>query len=168
MAAVAAAFTAIAFAAAQTATGHSGQPPRSVRLYVFDGGTLHIADTGRFGLKKEEVATSDLSVACFLVAHPNGTLIWDTGAVPDTAWNPTGTAVTYHVVLPDSQKRDVTMIRPLMAQLAQVGYSPAKTTYLASRTTTTITPPTRTSSQAPLGSCGGTSATPCSLKSLRE
>ena len=43
-------------------------------------GTLHIADTERFRLKVEEVATSDLSVACFLVAHPKGTLIWDTGA----------------------------------------------------------------------------------------
>src|ERR1700675_2126600 len=68
---------------------HRAHPPRSVRLYVFDCGTLHIADTGRFGLKKEEVATSDLSVACFLVAHPKGTLIWDVGAVPDNAWKPT-------------------------------------------------------------------------------
>jgi hypothetical protein len=67
---------------------------------VFDCGTLQIADTGRFQLKKEEVATSDLSVACFLIAHPNGTLIWDTGAVPDTAWRPTGTAVTHHCRAP--------------------------------------------------------------------
>src|SRR2546422_1164141 len=92
------------------------QTPPSIRLYVFDCGTLHITDLGRFQLKKEEVATSDLSVACFLIAHPKGTLIWDTGAVPDTAWKPTGTAVTQHVVLPDSQERDVTMIRPLMVQ----------------------------------------------------
>src|SRR2546426_12705988 len=106
-------------------------PPPSVRLYVFDCGTLHIADLGRFQLKKEEVATSDLSVACFLVAHPKGTLIWDTGAVPDPAWKPTGAAVTHHVVLPDSQERDVTMVKPLMAQLAEVGYSPADITYLA-------------------------------------
>jgi len=70
-------------------------------------------------------------VACFLVTHPKGTLIWDTGAVPDTAWKPTGTAVTHHVVLPDSQERDVTMIRPLMVQLAEVGYSPSDITYLA-------------------------------------
>jgi hypothetical protein len=37
---------------------------------VIDCGTLHIADMGRFQLKKEEVATTDLSVACFLVVHP--------------------------------------------------------------------------------------------------
>jgi N-acyl homoserine lactone hydrolase len=106
-------------------------PPPTVRLYVFDCGTLHIADLGRFQLKKEEVATSDLSVACFLIAHPKGTLIWDTGAVPDTAWRPTGTAVTHHIVLPDLQERDVTMIRPLMVQLAEVGYAPSDIRYLA-------------------------------------
>jgi glyoxylase-like metal-dependent hydrolase (beta-lactamase superfamily II) len=98
---------------------------------VFDCGTLHIADTGRFGLKAEEVATSDLAVPCFLIAHPKGTLIWDTGAVPDAAWKPTGAAVTHHVVLPDSQERDVTIIKPLKVQLAEVGYSPADITYLA-------------------------------------
>lgn len=107
------------------------EPPSSVRLYVFDCGTLHIADTGRFGLKPEEVATSDLSVPCFLVVHPKGTLLWDAGAVPDAAWQPTGKPVTHHVVLPDSQERDVTMLKPLRQQLAEVGYSPGDITYLA-------------------------------------
>src|SRR3989441_775234 len=125
--------SAVAGAVGQAAPspGRRAPLPQSVRLYVFDCGTLHITDLGRFQLKKEEVATSDLSVACFLIAHPKGTLIWDTGAVPDTAWKPTGTAVTQHVVLPDSQERDVTMIRPLMVQLAEVGYAPSDITYLA-------------------------------------
>ena len=86
---------------------------------------------GRFQLKKEEVAATDLSVACFLVVDPKGTLIWDTGAVPDAAWKPTGSPVTQHIVLPDSQQRDVTMVRSLRAQLAEIGYSPSDVTYLA-------------------------------------
>jgi glyoxylase-like metal-dependent hydrolase (beta-lactamase superfamily II) len=98
---------------------------------VFDCGTLHVADTGRFRLKREEVATSDLAVACFLVTHPKGTLLWDVGAVPDGTWTPTGTAVTCQVVLPDGQKRDVVMVKPLQAQLAAAGYAPADITYLA-------------------------------------
>ena len=106
-------------------------PPQSARLYVFDCGTLHIADMGRFQLKKEEVATADLSVACFLVEHPQGTLIWDTGAVPDAAWKPTSGPVTQHILLPDSQQRDVTLIKSLKAQLAEIGYSPSNVTYLA-------------------------------------
>jgi glyoxylase-like metal-dependent hydrolase (beta-lactamase superfamily II) len=107
------------------------QPPRAVRLYVFDCGTLHIADMGRFQLKKEEVATTDLAVPCFLVVHPKGTLVWDAGAVPDSAWKPIGNPTTQHVVLPDSQQRDVTMVKSLKAQLAELGYSPSGITYLA-------------------------------------
>jgi glyoxylase-like metal-dependent hydrolase (beta-lactamase superfamily II) len=86
---------------------------------------------GRFQLKKEEVATTDLSVACFLVEHPKGTLIWDVGAVPDAAWKPTGRPVTQHIVLPDSQQRDVTLIKSLNSQLAEIGHSPSNVTYLA-------------------------------------
>ena len=129
----AAVFAAVVCGAGQTPppSGRRAQPPRSVRLYVFDCGTLHIADTGRFGLKAEEVATRDMSVACFLIAHPKGTLIWDTGAVSDTAWKPTGAAVQQHVVLADSQGRDLTMVKPLKAQLVQLGYSPADVTYVA-------------------------------------
>src|SRR5437867_111993 len=121
----------VAGAAGQTAPspGRRAPLPLAVRLYVFDCGTLHILDLGRFQLKKEEVAMSDLSVACFLVTHPKGTLIWDTGAVLDPAWKPTGTAVTHHVVLPDSQERDVTMFRPLLVILAEVAYSPSDDTY---------------------------------------
>ena len=133
------AVTAALVLAAQTKGGgqtvpsspHGAKPPHSVRLYVFDCGVLHIVDTGRFGLKKEEVATADLSVPCFLVAHPKGSLIWDTGAVPDAAWKPNGSPVTQHVVLPDSQQRDVTMVKSLAAQLAELGYSPSEITYLA-------------------------------------
>jgi N-acyl homoserine lactone hydrolase len=106
-------------------------PPSSVQLYVFDCGTLHIADLGRFELKKEEVRTSDLSVACFLIVDPKGTLIWDVGAVPDADWKPTGATVTHHIVLPDSGERDVDMTKPLLTQLAEVGYAPSDITYLA-------------------------------------
>jgi glyoxylase-like metal-dependent hydrolase (beta-lactamase superfamily II) len=98
---------------------------------VLDCGTLHIADLGRFQFEAEEVAATDLSVTAFLISHPQGTLIWDTGAVPDTAWEPTGAAVRHHLVLPDAQVRDVTLRKRLLVQLAEVGYSPADITYLA-------------------------------------
>jgi len=88
-------------------------------------------DPGRFQLKNEDVSTSRMSVPCFLIAHPKGTLIWDAGAVPDAAWKPSRTPTTQHIVLPDSQQRDVTLSRPLKVQLADVGYSPAGITYLA-------------------------------------
>jgi len=107
------------------------KPPRSVRLYVFDCGVLHNADMGRFNLKKEDVTTTDMSMACFLVAHPKGNLIWDTGAVPDDSWTPTGSAVTHRVTLPDGQKREADVLKSLNAQLAEIGYSPSDINYLA-------------------------------------
>lgn len=134
LAAAAAAFALAAQAThGQTApsASHSAKPPRSVRLYVFDCGVLHNSDMGRFSMKKEEVATTDMSVACFLVAHPKGTLIWDTGAVPDDSWTPTGSPTTQHVALPDGQAREVIVDKSLRAQLAEIGYKPSDITYLA-------------------------------------
>ena len=118
---------------AQTAPSpqHKAQPPKSVRLYVFDCGVLHNADMGRFNLKAEDVTTTEMSMACFLIAHPKGNLIWDTGAVPDDSWTPTGSMVTQRVTLPDGQKREADLDKSFKAQLAEVGYFPADINFLA-------------------------------------
>ncbi|MEO8256400.1 MAG: N-acyl homoserine lactonase family protein [Acidobacteriota bacterium] len=105
--------------------------PRSPRLYVFDCGTLDVADTGRFRLKREEVATDKLSVGCYLVVHPRGTLIWDTGAVPDAMVTVGPAPGRYRLLLPDGQERNVALARPLKTQLAEAGYRPADITYVA-------------------------------------
>ena len=107
-----------------------GSASPSVRLYVLDGGTLHVTDPARFQLTKKEVAATDLSVASFLVVHPRGTLMWDVGAVPDSEWTPTGGPVKHHLVLADSQERDVTVSTPLGAQLAAAGYPAAGVDYI--------------------------------------
>jgi glyoxylase-like metal-dependent hydrolase (beta-lactamase superfamily II) len=106
-------------------------PPRSLRLYVFDGGTLHISDTARFQLRKDEVAETDLAVTCFLIVHPKGTLMWDACAVPDAEWTPTGSPVDHHITLSDSHERVVTVLKPLQAQLAEAGFSAGDITFLA-------------------------------------
>jgi glyoxylase-like metal-dependent hydrolase (beta-lactamase superfamily II) len=110
--------------------GAAPAPVKALRLYVFDCGSLNV-DPVRFRLKREEVATTELSIACFLVTHPKGSLMWDPGAVPDADWVATGNPVVHHLVLPDLGERDVTLRKPLMAQLSEVGYSPADITYLA-------------------------------------
>ncbi|HYR44643.1 MAG TPA: N-acyl homoserine lactonase family protein [Terriglobia bacterium] len=97
------------------------QLPKSLRLYVFDCGSLNIPDTSPYQLKKEELATTYMSVPCFLIAHPKGAMIWDAGAVPDTAFKPAGGPATL---------RYATSQKPLSAQLAEIGYSPADITYL--------------------------------------
>jgi len=110
---------------------HKPQPPRSVQLYVFDCGVLHNSDMGRFNLKAQDVTTTDMSMGCFLIAHPKGNLIWDTGAVPDTSWTPTGQMISEHITLPDGSTRDADMTKSLKGQLAEIGYSPTDINYLA-------------------------------------
>jgi glyoxylase-like metal-dependent hydrolase (beta-lactamase superfamily II) len=97
-------------------------PPSSLRLYVFDCGRLDIPDTTPYQLKKEDMATTVMSVPCFLIAHPKGTLMWDVGAVPDSAIPPGGTG---------RLRVYGTSTKTLKAQLAQIGYAPADITYLA-------------------------------------
>src|ERR1700733_13172723 len=48
--------------------------PKSLRLYIFNCGKLAIADISVYGFTKDQLATTDMSVACFLIAHPKGTL----------------------------------------------------------------------------------------------
>src|SRR5258705_9039581 len=98
------------------------QPPNSLRVYVLDCGRLDIPDVTPYQLKKEDMATTVMSVPCFLVAHPKGTLMWDVGAVPDSAIPAGGTG---------RLRGYGTSAKPLKAQLAQIGYAPADITYLA-------------------------------------
>lgn len=106
------------------------RPPQTVRLYVLDGGTLE-SDPTRYRLTKEEVSATQLSVTAFLVVHPRGTLMWDTGAIPDDSWTRTGQPVQRRLVLSNSQERRVTLRNTLRAQLARIGYIPSDITYLA-------------------------------------
>jgi N-acyl homoserine lactone hydrolase len=124
----------VAFAALVAAVGPSAvqprpQPPKSLRLYVFDCGTLE-GDPARFNFKRHEMATSDMSVACYLVVHPNGTLMWDAGAVPDMQVKSENQRTRHHILLRNAE-RYVTLAKSLKRQLADAGYAPANIGYLA-------------------------------------
>jgi len=98
------------------------QPPSSVRLYVFDCGKLDIPDISPYQLTRAEIATNVMSVPCFLVAHPKGTLMWDVGVVPDRLIAPgsSGTLRGY-----------ASSTRKLETQLNEVGYAPSDITFLS-------------------------------------
>ena len=118
LALAACAIVALSSASAQT---RSAKPPASLRLYVFDGGSLNIPDTSPYQLKKEDLASSVMSAPCFLVAHPRGTLMWDACVVPDSSFKP-GSPGTL---------RYATATKTLTSQLAQIGYAPKDISYLA-------------------------------------
>lgn len=52
----------------------------ATRLYALDCGRVHLPDMGMFSDTGEYDGVSGMLVApCFLVVHPSGTLLWDTG-----------------------------------------------------------------------------------------
>jgi len=63
---------------------------KRTRLYVFDCGFITVADPKSFGLQKEEVVPwiDKISVASFLIVNPRGTLLWETGVLPDAQVQP--------------------------------------------------------------------------------
>lgn len=107
-------------AIAQPAT--KPQPPKSVRLYILDCGKITGVSGDSLGFKPGELANADMITPCYLIAHPRGTMIWDTGEIPDSAFQ--------NGVSPQKQGA-FTVDRPLLPQLAAIGYTPADITYLA-------------------------------------
>lgn len=91
------------------------------RLYIFDCGTIDGVDPAGFGLKAEEIGTPGFVTPCYLVVHPKGTLMWDTGQIPDADLQPSG----------PTRQGPFTVSKPLLPQLAAVGYQPSQITYLA-------------------------------------
>jgi N-acyl homoserine lactone hydrolase len=96
------------------------QQPKSLRLYAFDLGTLTLNNPATFSLTKEEIGGADtikFVVVSYLIVHPKGTLIWDTGVAPDSQ-------------IEAGTTRPGWPTKTLKAQLAEVGYSPSDITYL--------------------------------------
>jgi glyoxylase-like metal-dependent hydrolase (beta-lactamase superfamily II) len=91
------------------------------KLYIFDCGSIDGVDPELFGLKAEEIATPGFFTPCYLIVHPKGTLIWDTGQIPDANIQATGT----------TKEGPFSVTTPFLPQLAAVGYQPEQITYLA-------------------------------------
>ena len=68
------------------ANAQQPQPPQSLRLYVLDCGIITPANVDAYGLKPSEVAETRMITPCFLIVHPRGSLMWDTGEIPDSAF----------------------------------------------------------------------------------
>jgi len=117
-AAVLAALATLPFAA--TGQQKKPPPPKSVRLYILDCGDITGVGEAQFGFKPGQLADSHMVTPCYLIVHPRGTMMWDTGEIPDADFkgNPTKAGA-------------FTVTRPLLSQLAALGYTPADITYLA-------------------------------------
>jgi len=111
----------LALLLATTALGAAPKTPSSLRLYIFDCGVIKGLGVDLFGFKAGEVPSRDFFVPCYLVVHPKGTMMWDVGVIPDSAFKGDGAPVT---------QGPSTAAKPLLPQLAALGYTPADITYL--------------------------------------
>src|ERR1700684_3755073 len=65
---------------ATSAQAQGTSPPApAIKLYIFDLGSLHSANPEP--LLQRGVKTTDMSVVAYLVVHPRGTLLWDSGTI---------------------------------------------------------------------------------------
>ena len=100
------------------APAEAARPIATPRLYIFDLGSLKSGNPKP--LLDRGVTATDMSVVAYLIVHPRGTLLWDSGTIPDGLVKPGGTTVAR-----------ATVLKTLTGQLAEIGYKPADITYLA-------------------------------------
>ena len=103
---------------------------KTTRLYVLDCGMLNIDPEGvaRYHVTEKEVVEARMPVPCFLVVHPKGVLLWDTGVIPDADVEKAAPKPALYDVNAVSH---AVVSRTLRSQLAALGYKPADITYVA-------------------------------------
>jgi glyoxylase-like metal-dependent hydrolase (beta-lactamase superfamily II) len=94
----------------------------SPRIYVFDNGRLGGLDPKLFNFTRAELKEVDFVNVSYLIVHPKGTLMFDSGGIPDSHFKADGAPVSEGIM---------TAARPLLPQLAAAGYRPADITFFA-------------------------------------
>ncbi len=94
----------------------------SPRLYVMDCGTLVYNRPEDYNLNRDEVKDSNMAVTCYLIVHPKGILLFDTGLNDRLVGRP----------LYENIEEGYGQIKfnTLIGQLADVGVRPGNITYL--------------------------------------
>jgi N-acyl homoserine lactone hydrolase len=116
---------AFSFAAKPSTAQGKAAPVKSLRVYLFDCGLIKGLTAKDYSLKKEDVKNTDMVVPCYLIVHPKGTLMWDVGLIPDSAFKGPGP------VTESQGSMTISSPRPLLPQLAALGYPPQGITYIA-------------------------------------
>ncbi|MES2318616.1 MAG: N-acyl homoserine lactonase family protein [Pseudomonadota bacterium] len=92
-----------------------------LRLYVFDCGTIDVADISVFSPGVDVGKKKTLTDSCYLVVHPKGTLVWDTGLSDGLAALPDGKVNGgFHMRLK----------KTLAAQFKEINVAPESVTFL--------------------------------------
>lgn len=115
-------FTTLLILAMTACATRQTAPSSSLRLYAFNCGSIDVLDLSIFqpGIGKGEHKT--LTNSCYLVTHPKGTLLWDTGLSDELVKKPEGITFMDAFVFRST--------KTLASQLNEIGYKPETITYL--------------------------------------
>ena len=103
-------------------TAAAAEAPASVQLYALDGGKLEFKDLSSFSDTGEYAGQSGaVAVPAFLIRHPKGTLMWDTGLNPEWVKKEGSANPVLHA----------TVAASIAEQLKQIGVTPADVTFVA-------------------------------------
>jgi len=102
-------------------TGACTTGPPALRLYVFDDGEITGLDPKLFGFAREELKEVDFVNVSYLVVHPRGTVMFDTGGIGDEHFPADGSPAKEGVM---------SASKKLVPQMAAAGYKPSDVTYL--------------------------------------
>ena len=95
--------------------------PKTPRLYIFDNGDISGLDPKIFGFAREELKSVDFVNQSYLIVHPRGTVMFDTGGIGDDKFPAGGGAAKEGIM---------TASKNLLPQMQAAGYTPADVTYL--------------------------------------
>ena len=73
----------------QTQNGEAAATDASVQLYVFNCGDFRFPSVENFSIGDDETTVRELVVPCYIINHPQGTLLWD-GGLPSATANISG------------------------------------------------------------------------------
>lgn len=113
----------------QAAAAQSSVP--GLRLYVLDCGTLIYNNPETYNLTRQEVKNTNMSVACYLVAHPQGALLFDTGLAESALGRPFNETPLNGQPNPPSTAYFMLVTKSLKNQLTEIGFMPDRIDYLA-------------------------------------
>lgn len=106
-------------------SAHAAEPVSEIRLYAIECGHIAIKNAAPFSDTGDYDGRSlDVAVSCYLIRHPKGTLLWDAGLNDGIAKSAQGVDAgggNFHM----------TVKRPLLEQLAQIGVTPGEVTHIA-------------------------------------
>ena len=68
-----------AFGVLATGAQAAPKPPATPRIYVFENGAIKGLDPALFHFKREELKEVDFVGNSYLIVHPRGTLMFDSG-----------------------------------------------------------------------------------------